>query len=191
MDYTHIAIALVMGISLSAACGFRIFVPLFVVGVAVRFCELHATPALAWTATDLGLVCLGVATLVEIAAYYIPVVDNFLDTIHGPLAVVAGTILVGGPLVDMPPALQWGLGVVAGGGAAGAVKAGAATLRAASTATTAGIGNCVVATVENGCAAAGSVLAVLAPVVAAVCLVVAVALVCSFLYKRNREKEES
>lgn len=47
MDFTHIAIALVMGISLSAACGFRIFVPLFVVGVAVRFCELHATPALA------------------------------------------------------------------------------------------------------------------------------------------------
>ncbi|MDO4221356.1 MAG: DUF4126 domain-containing protein [Akkermansia sp.] len=188
MDYAQIAIALVMGISLSAACGFRIFVPLLAVGLAVRLCGIEAAPALAWTATDLGLVCLAVATLVEILAYYIPWVDNLLDTVHGPLAMVAGTLLVGGLLGDMPPALQWGLGVVAGGGAAGMVKAGTATARAASTATTGGLGNCVVATVENICATVGSVLAVLAPVLAIFFVILVVGGMCAFIYRLRRRK---
>ena len=188
MDYMQLTIALVMGVCLSAACGFRIFVPLLAVGLAVRFMGLNATPALAWTATDLGLVGLSAATLVEILAYYIPWVDNALDTIHGPLAMVAGTLLVGGLLGDMPPALQWGLGVVAGGGAAGAVKTGAATVRAASTATTGGLGNCIVSTVENGCAAIGSVLAVLAPVIAAAFLILMVAGMCIIVNKIRRRR---
>lgn len=188
MDYTQIAIALIMGISLSAACGFRIFVPLLAVGLAVRLCGIDAAPALAWTATDLGLTCLAVATVVEILAYYIPWVDNLLDTVHGPLAMVAGTLLVGGLLGDMPPALQWGLGVVAGGGAAGVVKAGTATVRAASTATTGGLGNCVVSTMENACATVGSALAVLAPVVAIIFVVLMVAGMCALIYKLRSRK---
>lgn len=188
MDYMQLTIALVMGVCLSAACGFRIFVPLLAVGLAVRFMGLHATPALAWTATDLGLVGLSAATLVEILAYYIPWVDNALDTIHGPLALVAGTLLVGGLLGDIPPALQWGLGVVAGGGAAGAVKAGAATVRAGSTATTGGLGNCIVSTVENGCATVGSALAVVAPVIAAVFLILMVAGMCVIVNKIRRRR---
>ena len=188
MDYMQLTLALVMGVCLSAACGFRIFVPLLAVGLAVRFMGLHATPALAWTATDLGLVGLSAATLVEILAYYIPWVDNLLDTIHGPLALVAGTLLVGGLLGDMPPALQWGLGVVAGGGAAGAVKTGAATVRAASTATTGGLGNCIVSTVENGCATIGSALAVVAPVIAAGFLILMVAGMCVIVNKIRRSR---
>ena len=188
MDYMQLTIALVMGVCLSAACGFRIFVPLLAVGLAVRFMDLNATPALAWTATDLGLVGLSAATLVEILAYYIPWVDNALDTIHGPLAMVAGTLLVGGLLGDMPPALQWGLGVVAGGGAAGAVKTGAATVRAGSTATTGGLGNCIVSTVENGCATIGSALAVVAPVIAAVFLILMVAVMCIVVNKIRRRR---
>ena len=188
MDYMQLAIALVMGVSLSAACGFRIFVPLLVVGLAVRYMGIEATPALAWTATDLGLVGLGIATLVEILAYYIPWVDNALDTIHGPLAVVAGTIVVGGLLGDMPPALQWGMGVVAGGGAAGAVKTGTATVRAGSTATTGGLGNCVVSTVENGCATVASVLAVIAPVFAGLFLIMVVAVMCAIVRKLRRRR---
>lgn len=188
MDYMQLTIALVMGVCLSAACGFRIFVPLLAVGLAVRFMGLHATPALAWTATDLGLVGLSAATLVEILAYYIPWVDNALDTIHGPLALVAGTLLVGGLLGDMPPALQWGLGVVAGGGAAGAVKAGSATVRAASTATTGGLGNCIVSTVENGCATIGSALAIVAPVIAAGFLILMVAGMCVIVNKIRRRR---
>ena len=188
MDYMQLTIALVMGVCLSAACGFRIFVPLLAVGLAVRFMGLNATPALAWTATDLGLVGLSAATLVEILAYYIPWVDNLLDTIHGPLALVAGTLLVGGLLGDMPPALQWGLGVVAGGGAAGAVKTGAATVRAGSTATTGGLGNCIVSTVENGCATIGSALAIVAPVIAAVFLILMVAGMCVIVNKIRRRR---
>lgn len=188
MDYMQLAIALVMGVSLSAACGFRIFVPLLAVGLAVRYMGIDAAPALAWTATDLGLVGLGIATVVEILAYYIPWVDNALDTIHGPLAVVAGTIVVGGLLGDMPPALQWGLGVVAGGGAAGTVKTGAATVRAGSTATTGGLGNCVVSTVENGCATVASALAVIAPVFAGLFLIMVVAVMCVIVRKLRRRR---
>jgi len=66
----------------------------------------------------------------------------------------------------LPDVMQWGLAIVAGAGSAGVVQAGTATLRAASTATTGGLGNFVVATGENIMAAVGAVLAVLAPLLA-------------------------
>lgn len=167
IDYLQTGLALCVGISLAAACGFRVFVPLLVMALGVRFCGLDIDENLAWLGSDAALACLGAATLAEILAYYIPVVDNLLDTIAGPAALVAGAVVTGGMLGELPDWLQWGTGIVAGSGIAGTVQLGTTALRAAGTTTTAGIGNPIISTVENILATIGSILAVVLPLFAA------------------------
>ena len=188
MEIFKVAIALCMGISLAASCGFRVFVPLLVVALAVRFCGVHVSESLAWIGSDAAIWCLGAATVVEMLAYYVPWLDNLLDTITGPLALVAGPIIMSGMLPDLPAYLQWGIGIVGGAGAAGAVQAGTTTLRGASSATTGGVGNCIVSTGENFMATVGSILAVFVPILALVGLIILVAIVCSMIRKMRRRK---
>ncbi len=177
-----------MGVALAASCGFRVFVPLLVVALAVRFGGVHVNENLAWVGSDVALWCLGFATLAELLAYYIPWVDNALDAITGPLALVAGAVIMSGMMPDLPAYVQWGVGIVGGAGAAGAVQAGTTTLRGASSATTAGAGNFVVATTENVMASVGSVLAIVAPILAVIGLMVLVALVIVIIRKIRRRR---
>lgn len=168
IDYWQTGLALCVGVSLAAACGFRVFVPMLAMALGVRLGGLEIDENLAWLGSDTAIACLGAATLAEVLAYYIPVVDNLLDTIAGPAALVAGAVVTGGMLGDLPDWLQWGTGIVAGAGAAGTVQLGTTALRAAGTATTAGVGNPVISTMENIFATIGSVLAVLLPLLAVV-----------------------
>lgn len=183
IDYIQIGIALCVGLSLSASCGFRVFIPLLVMALSVRFCGLSIDENLAWVGSDAALICLGAATIVEILAYYIPVVDNFLDTIVGPAALVAGALVTGGMLGDLPDWLQWGVGIVAGAGTAGTVQLGTSAVRAASTATSAGMGNPIVSTAENGLSIVGAIMAVLAPLLAIVGAALFIFLTIIFLRK--------
>lgn len=187
MEYTQLILALCMGISLSAACGFRVFVPLLTVAVGVRLCGLSVSGPLAWVGSDAALICLAVATVVEILAYYIPVVDHALDVVNGPLALAAGAIITCGLLPEMPEYVRWGIGIVAGSGAAGAVQLSTTALRGASAATTGTLGNPIVSTAENILSVIGSILAVLLPVVALVCLLLLVWLLYR-LVRRLRRK---
>jgi hypothetical protein len=111
---------------------------------------------------------LGTAAIVEIAAFYIPGVDNLLDTVATPGAVVAGTIASAAVMTDVPPMLKWTAAVIAGGGVAGVTQGLTAMLRAKSTVFTGGLGNSVVATAELGGASLIAVLALAAPVAALV-----------------------
>lgn len=177
-----------MGIALAASCGFRVFVPLLVAALAVRFGGVHVNESLTWIGSDAAILCLGAATLVEVLAYYIPWLDNILDTITGPLSLVAGTIIMSGMLPDLPTYVQWGIGIVGGAGAAGAVQAGTTAMRATSSATTGGMGNCVVSTGENIMAIIGSLLAVVAPIFAVIGFIVLIAVVAYIVRKMHRNK---
>ena len=148
-----------LGIGLGAACGFRIFVPLLVASIAIRAGFLTVTPEFEWLGGTAALVTLSVATLLEIAAYYIPVIDHTLDVLGAPAAIIAGTILAAGFIGSMDPMLKWGLAAIAGGGAAGIIHGGMAAIRGAASAATGGLGNSVVSTAET---AASSIVAVLA-----------------------------
>ena len=165
-------LSLCVGIGLSAACGFRIFVPLLVMSIAAKAGRLDFVPAFDWMGSDVALITFAVATCLEIAAYYIPWVDNVLDTIATPAAIVAGTIATASMVGGMDPFLKWTLAVIAGGGAAGLVQGASVVTRGASTATTGGIGNPIFATIEFGGSILMSVLAVIAPIVAIVFLIV-------------------
>ena len=112
-------LSLCVGIGLSAACGFRIFVPLLAMSIAANSGHLKLVPSFEWVGSDTALITFAVATVLEIAAYYIPWLDNLLDTIATPAAVVAGTIVTASMVGGMSPFLKWTLAVIAGGGAGG------------------------------------------------------------------------
>jgi hypothetical protein len=172
MSELDIVVSLALGVGLAAAVGFRVFVPLLVMSGAAYGGLLTLSDGLEWLATPVALAMLSIAALVEILAYYVPGVDNLLDTIATPAALVAGTIAAAAVMTDLPPAVRWTTAVIAGGGAAGVTQSVTSLLRAKSTVFTGGLGNAVVSTSEAGGALLVSVLALLAPL-AALALVVA------------------
>lgn len=169
----EIVLEVLLGIALAAACGFRVFIPMLVISIASLSGHLQLSGGFEWLGTWPALVVLAVATGLEIAAYYVPWLDHLFDSIAGPVAVVAGVVAASSVMHGMAPWLKWSLAVIAGGGAAGIVQGLTTVTRLASTATTGGLGNPVVATGEAAGAIALSVMAILVPV-AAFCLVMIV-----------------
>lgn len=164
MGLAESLLAIALGVSLAAAAGLRIFLPLLVVALAARAGVLELAPAFDWVGTLPAIATLAAAALVEIAAYYLPGIDNLLDTIAAPLALVAGTVLVVAPLWDLPPLVKWTIAIVAGGGAAALTQGASSLLRVKSTLATGGAGNALVSTGELGGAVLLAVLALLLPV---------------------------
>jgi len=171
MSNLDLAMSVALGIGLAAATGFRLFLPLLVLSVTAYTGHVNLNESFAWLATPAAVIMLGTAAIVEIAAFYIPGVDNLLDTVATPGAVVAGTIASAAVMTDLPPMLKWTAAIIAGGGVAGITQGLTAMLRAKSTVFTGGLGNSTVATAELGSATLISILALAAPL-AALALVV-------------------
>ena len=166
MSGMETVVSIALGIGLAAAVGFRVFLPLLVASIAAWTGHLHLDANFAWLGSPAAMTMLGVAAAVEVLAYYIPAVDNLLDTVTTPLALVAGTVVSAAVITDLPPLIKWSTAIIAGGGVA-AITQGVTTLvRAKSTALTAGVGNPVVSTFEMIAAVVVAVLALLAPLIA-------------------------
>lgn len=184
-----ILISLLMGLGLSASSGFRVFVPLLVASIATKMGILQLGDGFQWMGSTPAIIAFAAATLFEIGGYYIPFVDNVLDTITTPASVIAGTLLTASTILpDIDPMLKWGLGIVVGGGSAGVIQAGTALTRATSTATTAGTANPIVATVEHIFSIVGSILSLVIPFIIAgiVCVVMLVFLFFVIRYFKKR-----
>ncbi|ASW75486.1 hypothetical protein IQ37_02905 [Chryseobacterium piperi] len=166
-----------IGIGLSAATGFRVFLPMFAVSLASYFHWIPMSEQFEWLAGLPTLITTGIATIVEILAYYIPFIDHLLDTISVPMATAAGTILFASQFADFGTFPQWALALIAGGGTAATISSGFAGIRAASTATTGGLGNSIVGTTETAGAGIMSILAMAVPVIAAIIAIILVILV--------------
>jgi hypothetical protein len=178
----------IIGIGLSAACGFRIILPFLGLGIAAANGLVRPAPEFAWVATWPALIAFGSAALLEIAAYYVPWMDNLLDSLAGPLAVAAGTVAAAAVVTDLPPFLKWALALIAGGGIAGLVQSGTTLLRGLSTASTGGAGNFLVATVELAAALIATVLSLLLPLAGfAMACIAAVWILRRLLGRRGRE----
>lgn len=175
-----------MGLGLAACCGFRVFVPLLMAGLATKIGLISPLSGMDWVSTWPGLIGLSVATVFELGAYYIPWLDNLLDTLAAPAAVIAGTLLSTSFFHINSPVLDWGLGLILGGGAAGLVQAGTSLLRLGSTATTGGLGNPVVATTENLASFGLSLFTLLLPLIAFVVIALILAYIVVRLLTRRR-----
>lgn len=165
----EIIASLALGIGLSACCGFRIFVPMLVTNIAALAGHYHFGTGFEWMGTMTAFYIFASATVLEIIAYYVPWVDNLLDTIATPASVIAGTILTTSFIAgDLSPTMKWVLGFLVGGGSAGIVQLGTTVTRLTSTATTAGFGNPIIATIENILSIVFSILSVFLPILLAV-----------------------
>jgi hypothetical protein len=172
MDYSLLT-SVAMGIALSACAGFRVFIPMLAGALAGHFHIIDLPANMAWLSSWPAMLLFGTAAIAEVAAYYIPFVDNILDTIATPLSVGAGTILASSILpLGNNELLRWTVGLLAGGSAAGVIQLGTGLLRLFSSKATVGTGNAVVSTSENVAAISGSVLTFFIPVLVAIVLVV-------------------
>ena len=153
-----------MGIGLSAACGFRVFVPLLIMNLAAMSGQFQLSREFAWIGTPYATLAFTTATIAEIIGYYIPWFDHILDIVATPAAIIAGTIVTASMVTDMSPFLKWTLALIAGGGIAGLVQGTTVALRTKSSLSTGGTVNPVVSTLELVLSIMTALLAILVPV---------------------------
>jgi hypothetical protein len=180
-------ISIFLGIGLAASVGFRVFLPLFALSAASYFGIWELNEHWEWIGSLSSLIALGVATVLEVFAYFIPWVDNVLDSMAIPLSALAGTAVMVAVVTDMDPLVSWSLAIIAGGGTAMAIRGASATSRIASTATTGGLGNPVISAVETGTATVVSVVSIFAPIIAAILVIMILILIFS-IYRKIRPR---
>ena len=181
----ELALSIALGVGLSAACGFRVFVPFTIMSIAAIGGYLHLSPDFAWIGTYPALLAFSTATVFEIMAYYVPWLDHLLDTLAAPAAVVAGAVATASVVTGMSPMLQWSTAIIAGGGVAAVFQASTTVLRGVSTLTTGGLGNFFVATAELIGSIALSLLALALPWLALLLLILFVVFVVRGLLRRR------
>ena len=167
--------AIFLGIGLSAACGFRVFVPLLAASILSLTGQIHLSAGMAWIGTYPALIAFATATVFEIAAYYIPWLDHALDVIATPAAITAGTLITGALIPDIAPWIKWTMALILGGAPASIIQGATVLLRGKSSIMTAGAGNSLVSTGELLGAVLTSIFAALLPIITGV-LVIAISL---------------
>ena len=158
---------------LSASAGLNAYVPLFIVAVVARYTdwiklgEPYNVLTNGWV-----IAALGVLLAIEFFADKIPLVDHVNDVIGTVVRPAAGAVLFAsttGAVQGINPAVA----VIAGLIVAGSVHATKAAVRPVVTASTMGLGNPVVSTIEDVTAATVSLGAILLPLVFAVLVALA------------------
>lgn len=179
-------LSILIGIGLSATCGFRIFVPLLGMSIAYHAGALSFAPGFDWIGSWPATIAFGIAMVLEIAAYYIPWLDNLLDTIATPAAIAAGIIATASVVGDVTPYFRWSLAIIAGGGAAGLIQGTSVAIRGTSTASTGGVANPAVSTGELAASVIGTALSILAPYVAIILFAFILSLIMRRLTGRRK-----
>src|SRR3974390_2952751 len=108
-DFTlssDLALSVALGVGLAAATGFRVFLPMLIVSGAAYTGHLSLDNSFAWLGTRSALIMLSVEALVEVLAYYIPVIDSLLDALATPVAFVAGAVLSAAVIAHVPPMVK-------------------------------------------------------------------------------------
>ncbi len=180
-------LSIFLGVGLAASVGFRVFLPLFALSLAAYFDVWGLNDQWEWVGSLAAVITLGVATLVEVFAYFIPWVDNLLDSISIPLTALAGTLVMVSTVADLDPVTTWSLAIIAGGGTATAIKGASATTRLTSSVTTGGMANPAISAIETGTATVVTTASIFAPVLAGV-LVIIILTFIFIIYRKLRPR---
>ena len=158
MDVVQILLSLSLGLGLAAACGFRVFIPPLMMGVGSRLDLYKLEGSFVWVDDTWAIAIFAVATLLEIGGYFIPWIDNLLDAVATPAAIIGGIFVTSASLEgELDPSAQWTLSVIAGGSVSGVIQLGTVATRAISTGTTGGLANPIISMLE----AVASILCIL------------------------------
>jgi hypothetical protein len=178
-------LSVLLGIALASAVGFRVFIPFLILSVSAHFNLVPLNESWIWLASPMAIIAFAVGTAIEIFAYFIPIVDHFLDSIAIPVAGIAGSAIMLSTIADFDPFLTYSLAILAGGGTAAAIKTATSTSRLASTTLTAGIANPIVTLIESFFSVVLSVFSVFIPILA-ILLVIAIFYFIYKIYHKTR-----
>ncbi len=175
MDTTSTILAVLLGLGLSASTGLNTFIPLLMLSGAARFniAGIELGERFGWLTSDVGLTVLVIAAVTEIVADKVPAVDHFLDSVGTFIRPAAATIATAAALTgaDVDPTVAAIVGFIVGTPTSLAFHTMKAGTRLASSTATFGCANPIVSLVEDFISVAFSILAIFAPVVVPVLLV--------------------
>ena len=186
-DAALFATQLAMGFALAATVGLRTFLPLLAAGLLARFGYVDLGHSFEWMSGAPALVVFGSAVIFEVLADKVPGLDHALHLVESFVKPVAGTLIAASLFTNLDPTLAVVLGLIGGGTIAGAVHIAKGTTRAASTALTGGLGNPFLSLLDDVLAVGGIVVAILAPLVAAL-IVLIVGVGAVRLLRRSRRR---
>ncbi|MEE2059792.1 DUF4126 domain-containing protein [Rhodococcus artemisiae] len=158
-------LAVLLGLGLAAATGLRTFLPLLMLSAAVHF-ELFGIvvgDSMQWVGSTAALIALAIATVAEVLADLIPLVDNALSLVGTVARPIAGALVAWAAFSELDPAWAAIAGIVVGAPTALAVSTAQTGTRAVSTATTAGVGNPVLSVIDSTASFVTSLIALVVP----------------------------
>ena len=103
-------VAISLGLGLAAASGFRVFLPPLLLSGAINIGIVEPSGQLEMLDGWMSFSVLLLAVILEIGSYLIPWLDNVLDVVASPAAVVAGIAMMGsviGAETSFDPIVQW------------------------------------------------------------------------------------
>ena len=173
MTTTHMILALLLGLGLSAGSGLNTFLPLLLLAAAAKFeiAGITLGDKFEWLSSDVAIIVLIVACIVELIGDKVPAIDHFLDSIGTFVRPAAGSVAVASVLTDVDPVVAAIVGLIVGAPTSFGFHTLKAGTRVASTATTFGCANPVISLVEDVLSLALSVIAIFAPLVVPIALV--------------------
>ena len=175
---------------LSTSAGLNAYIPLLTIALVDRLTDglIDLQGPWAWLSNWWTIGVLVVLLLIEILADKIPAVDTANDIVQTVIRPAAGAILFAASThaIGLHPVLAAICGVILAGGVH-AVKAGG---RPGVTATTGGIGNPVISTLEDLLSAITSFVAVVAPYLVGILLLLIASLVGWWVIRRRRRPSE-
>jgi hypothetical protein len=179
--------AILSGFGLSASAGLNAYIPLLMVSLGAEFFpDLIQLPSSFKFMTEPWFIALLVVMLVvEVLADKVPVIDHMNDVIGTVVRPAAGALLFAastGAVTHIDPKLAAAAGLIV----AGSTHAAKATARPIVTATTAGIGNPVISTLEDVAALITSLVAILAPLLIGVAVLIFAALFGAWVLRRDK-----
>jgi hypothetical protein len=186
-----IVLAACTGLGLAAACGLRVFLPLFIVSIASRAGWVDPPHGFVWIGETPALVVFGVASVVEVCGFMFPWVDHALDVVAVPLSAAAGALLMcmqlltvaGGDDPLIHPAVAWSCGIIVGVATASGVEAASIAGRLSSSVLTIGWLNPIYAALESALSVLLVIIAIMVPILAGLLILAMLPLVALAVWR--------
>ena len=189
MEAYSLISSIFLAFGLSAACGFRIFIPPLTYGLLYKADLVQLGEGWDWLGTDWVIAVLALAALIEIIGNLVPWIDNLLDVLATPTAIFAGTTLSAISLTEIDPGLKWILSVMSGVLITGGFQLSTVTLRGFSSIFTGGLINPIISLIEDIISLGISIAIILFPLIGILIVVLIALFLKNFLYQFKKKRD--
>ncbi len=178
---------ILIGLGLSAASGFRLFVPFAILSIFSISGIYNTTSTPFIFSSDLFLVIFIILSVSEVLLFYNPWIDNMLDLISTPASIFTGIILTYFVLYDTEIYLRLLISVILGGLVSLNVQLLTVKARSSTSIFSKGTGNQIVSTIENISSIFISILVLKFPLAGIFVSAIIIYLIYTFIIKKGRQ----